>query len=143
MRRLWWIVAPVVVGAVVAVAFLVPTPSATTPSAPATTPAPPTSSGLPATLTYPSPQTFAAELAAAGLPLLPVPYGDSLVQQQTYTETVVAELPCESAAEGESWDQIIGSLDDDLGVNPIQYGKMVTVGIRVECPKYVTLIPTQ
>jgi hypothetical protein len=113
----------------VTVALLVPTPSST--PAPASVPTSVTSSVE--SDSY-GPQTLVSDLQSAGLPLLD--------NSPSYTQETVATAPCAAARDGANWGTIL-DLDMSLPTGPLQYGKMVAIGIRDECPQYLTVVPAE
>lgn len=121
------------VGAAVTIALLVPTPSATPPAS--------TPTLIPTTQALDPTQQLSADLQQADLPLLSTATTATPAEQLAYTEEVVATAPCDAAAAGASWSTIL-DLDTDLPVGPLQYGAMVAIGIRDECPRYLSVVPS-
>jgi hypothetical protein len=119
--------------AAVVLALLLPIPAAT----PSTPPLAQTATPTP---TPTSTWGLIEDLDTAGLPLLSTKATVTEYQRETYTEAAVAKAPCTVAAEGGSWS-IILSLDEELPVGPTQYGQMVAIGIRDECPRYLAVVP--
>lgn len=75
---------------------------------------------------------FLADIHAAGLPD---------IVNDAYTQASAAQAPCTVAAEGLSWSDIL-LLDEQLPVGPSEYGRMAAIGIRDECPRYLSVVPS-
>lgn len=94
-------------------------------------PAPSTVAAAPTSTLAPADQ-FLADIHAAGL---------SDIVNDAYTQASAAQAPCSVAAEGLPWSDIL-ALDEQLPVGPSEFGRMAAIGIRDECPRYLSVVPS-